>query len=278
MKRKLFFVFLIVQTVFTIVSANASELPSGKILYIDSNAPGENYLTIINPDGSGKKRITPAFNNIMFPKHNEKSGWIGFTNKTQNMSSEIYLLNKSGDRLKKAITGAAFEDFSPDGKFFLYTSSDNRSSLYIYSIENRHAIKVSEDLRITSAKWSDDGAWIAASALTEDGTSDLYLISTLAQGIKRITATEKVNESFPVFSRDGKFLAYFTDRHGDNEIEYLAIDQSEIQRPLVRGLYPSLSPDNRWMVFQTGNTVSISSIEGLDVKTVTKGTTPIWIK
>ena len=98
------------------------------------------------------------------------------------------------------------------------------------------------------------------------------------QGIKRLTATEKINESFPVFSKDGKFIVYFTDRHGENELEYLAVDQSEVQRPIVRGIYPSLSPDNRHVVFQQGNTIGMASIEGLDVKTLTAGRTPVWIK
>ncbi len=268
---------LLIQTLFGF-AAQAADMPEGRILFIDSPEPDTNYLAVINPDGTGKLRLTPAFNNIMFPRYNEASGWIGFTNKTSDMTSEIYLLNKAGDRVRRVLTDAAFEDFSPDGKFFLYTSCDGKAELYVYSLERKQANKISQELKVTAANWSADGAWIAVSALTEDGTSDLYLISTMMQGIKRITATEKINESFPVFSKDGKFLVYFTDRHGENELEYLAVDQSEVQRPIVRGIYPSLSPDNRHVVFQQGNTIGMATIEGLDVKTLTAGRTPSWIK
>ncbi len=277
MKRKILYILLAFQFV-CCLAAQAATLPTGRILYIDSPAPDTNYLAAINPDGNGKIRLTAAFNNIMFPRFNEASGWIGFTNKTPEMESEIYLLNKSGDRLKRVLTGAAFEDFSPDGKFFLYTTCDGKAELYVYSLERKQANKISQDLKVTAANWSADGAWVAVSALGEDGTSDLYLISTLAQGIKRLTATEKVNESFPVFSKDGKFVVYFTDRHGENELEYLAVDQTEVQRPIVRGIYPSLSPDNSWVVFQEGNTVGMCTIEGLEMKTLAAGRTPIWIK
>lgn len=270
-------VLLMVQVIFNF-SADAAELPSGKILYIDSPAPDSNYLATVNPDGSGKVRLTPAFNNIMFPRFNEASGWIGFTNKTSDMTSEIYLLNKTGDRIRRILTDAAFEDFSPDGKFFLYTTCDGNAELYVYSLDRKQANKISQDLKVTAANWSADGAWIAASVLADDGTSDLYLISTLAQGIKRLTDTTGINESFPVFSKDGKFLVYFTDRHGENELEYLAVDQTEVQRPIVRGIYPSLSPDNRWVVYQDGNTIGLSTIEGLETKTLLPGRTPCWIK
>ncbi len=277
MKRNLFFILVIVSLVI-IQSASADALPTGRILFIDSPAPDSNYLASINADGTGKIRLTPSFNNIMFPRYNETSGWIGFTNKTPEMGSEIYLLNKAGDKLKKVLTDAAFEDFSPDGKFFLYTTCDGKAELFVYSLERKRANKISQDLKVTAANWSSDGEWVIVSALTDDGTSDLYLISTMAQGIKRLTATEKVNESFPVFSKDGRFIVYFTDRHGANEIEYLAVDQTEVQRPIVRGLYPTLSPDNRWVAYQEGNTIGVSTIEGLESKTLVSGRTPFWIK
>lgn len=276
MKRNLFFA-LMISIIFLAQSATAAQ-PTGKILFIDAPAPGTSFLATINPDGSGKTRLTPSFNNIMFPRYNEASGWIGFTNKTSDMSSEIYLLNKSGDRLRKVITEAAFEDFSPDGKFFLYTTCNGNAELFVYSLERKRANKISQDLQVVSANWSPDGEWIAISALTADGSTDLYLISTLAQGIKRLTATEKINEAFPVFSKDGKFLVYYTDRYSDNELEYLAIDKSEKQRPVVRGLYPSLSPDNQWVTYQLGNTIGVSTIEGLETKILVSGSTPWWIK
>jgi len=277
MKRNLIFVFIFA-VVLTCNALMASDNISGKILYIDVAGPDSHFLASIKPDGTGKTRLTPAFNNIMFPRYNEASGWTGFTNKAANMTSEIYLLNKAGDKLRKVLTDAAFEDFSPDGKFFLYTTCDGKAELFVYSLERKRANKISQNLRVTAANWSANGEWIAVSALTEDGTSDLYLISTLAQGIKRLTDTKKVNESFPVFSKDGKFIVYFTDRHGENEIEYLAIDQSQVQRPVLRGLYPSLSPDNSHIVFQLGNTIGISKVDGLDQKTLVNGRTPVWVK
>jgi Tol biopolymer transport system component len=278
MKRNYILAVLTLAIVLLPMIVSGQEKPAGKILFIDSPSIDKNFLASVSPDGTGKKRLTPAFNNIMFPRYNEKSGWIGFTNKTTDMTSEIYLLNKTGDRIRKVLTGAAFEDFSPDGKFFLYTTCDGKAELFVYSLERKRANKISQDLKVVSASWSPDGEWIAVSVLEKDGSTDLYLISAYAQGIKRLTATESVNEAFPVFTSDNKFLVYFTNRYGNNEIEYLDLKENKVQRPIISGIYPSLAPDNKWVTFQEGNTVGISRIDGLDKTTVIKGRTPYWIK
>lgn len=277
MKRTVFIVVMLL--IAASLSAQSENPPmTGKILYIDSAAPDSHFLATINPDGTGKARLTPSFNNMMFPRFNEASGWIGFTNKTPDMTSEIYLLNRTGDRIKKVLTGAAIEDFSPDGKFFLYTTCDGKAELFVYSLDRKRANKISQDLKVTAANWSKNGEWIATSVLAEDGSNDLYLISTLAQGIIRLTDTKKVNETFPVFTNDDKYLVYFTDRYGSNELEYMDIETKQLQRPNVGGLFPALSPDNKHVAFQVGESVAVSRIDGLDINVLTTGRTPIWIK
>jgi len=278
MKRTVLVVFMLFVVAVSMSAQSEAPAITGKILYIDSTAPDSHYLASIKPDGTGKTRLTPAFNNMMFPRYNEASGWIGFTNKAPDMTSEIYLLNRSGDRIKKVLTGAAIEDFSPDGKFFLYTSCDGKAELFVYSLDRKRSNKISQKLKVTAANWSPSGEWIAASALAEDGSNDIYLISTLAQGIIRLTDTKKVNETFPVFTNDEKYLVYFTDRYGSNELEYMNIETKQLQRPNVGGLFPSLSPDNKYVTYQVGQSIAVSRIDGLDINVLVPGRTPIWIK
>ncbi len=266
---------------FVLLSANAysqvSE-PTGKILFVDIDKSGKTYLASINPNGTEKTRLTPPYNNLMFPRFNEKSGWIGFTNKTPDMKSEIYLLNKSGKKIKKILTDAALEDFSPDGKFFLFTSCNGKGELFVYSLQRKRAVKISQNLKIVSAAWSPKKEWIAVSALEADGSTDLYLISSIAMGIKRITQTPGINEAFPSFTNDGKYMIYFTNQSGKNKIVYREIETNKIQEPLISGTHPSLSPNNEWIVFQTGKTIGISRTDGLNQQTLVPGKTPVWIK
>ncbi len=285
MKNLLKTITLVAFALFFAVSVNAADNNnlSNKILFVEKEKTGSTYLSVMNPDGTDKKRLTPSLFNIILPKYNNKSGWIAFTNQTENMVSEIYILNKNGDQLKKILTNAAFEDFSPDGKSFLYTTTDENASLYMYNIAKKEATKISQSLKVVSANWSPDGEWIAASVFTEDGSLDLYLISCYAQGIIRATQTEKINEAFPMFSNDNLKVVYYTNRYGqNNEIEILGVgekrDNLALVRPMLVGTHPSFSPDDNSIVFQDGENIVVSDIEGKNTKKIGTGSTPYWTK
>lgn len=255
---------------------------SNKILFVEKEKAGSTYLSVMDPNGANKKRLTPSMFNIVFPKYNNKSGWVAFTNQTANMNSEIYILNKNGDQLKKVLTNASFEDFSPDGKSFLYITTDQNASLYVFNIAKKEATKVSQSLKVTSANWSPDGEWIVASVLTDDGTLDLYLISCYAQGIIKATDTPNSNEAFPMFSNDNLKVAYYTNRHGDkNEIEILGVgvkNNLAITRPLLVGTHPSFSPDDKSIVYQDGEDIFVSDLNGHEPTKIGTGRTPYWTK
>lgn len=254
---------------------------SNKILFVEKESNGSTYLSVMDPSGANKKRLTPSLFNIVFPRYSEKSGWVAFTNQTEKMVSEIYLLNRTGDQLRKILVNACFEDFSPDGKSFLYTSTDEKSSLYVYNIARKQATKISQDLKVTAASWSSNGEWIVTSVLTQDGTLDLYLISCYAQGIIRATETLGVNEAFPSYSADNKKIAFYTNRHGENEIEILGVGTKEniaLSRPMLVGTHPSFSPDDKMLVYQQGEDIVVSDIGGLRSRKIGKGKTPYWTK
>ncbi|MDD2623809.1 MAG: translocation protein TolB [bacterium ADurb.Bin157] len=276
MQKRLLTVLMTALIIFSGFAANAQEKPKGKIYFIDAPSADKSFLASINADGTNKERLTPAFNNLSFPIYNEKSGWIGFTNKTPSLESEIYLMTRK--RVKRVLIGATLEDFSPDGKSLLYSTTDGKGELYIYNIARKRSVQISQNLKVISAKWSPDSEWIIASAFTDDGTTDLYLISTLAQGIKRLTDTKKVNESFPIFCNDSKTILYTTDRYGDYEMEYMAVETPDIYRPAIHGLFPTLSPDNEFMAYESASRVMIASKTGLNPTFLTEGKTPFWVK
>ena len=253
-------------------------ISNGKIIYVDVDNYGNSYLASISPNGKNKVHLTPAYNDMMFPRYNKKTGWIGFTNKTKNLHSEIYLLNKKRNKIRKILTGAALEDFSPDGKYILYTTCDGKGELYVYGLKTKKAIKISQNLKITSANWSPNQNWIAVSALENDGSTNIYLISTMALGIIKVSNTPNINESFPVFAPNGKYLAYFTNKSGENKIEYYDIIHKKTQEPGIHGMFPWISPDGKNIVIERGKTSAIARVDGLNYKTLCLGKTPIWVK
>ena len=264
---------------------------SNKILFVEKEKIGSTYLSVVDPDGKNKRRLTPSMNNIMFPKYHPKSGWVAFTNQTDKMVSEIYFLNKAGTQLSKKLTNATFEDFSPDGLKFLYITNDEKAELFVYSMETKKATKISQDLKCVSASWSNDGEWIITSVFdSKTGTLDLYLISCLAQGIIKVTDTPQFNEAYPSFSNDNQKIAYFTNSHGENEIEILGVGAGQKivddkvmpnlanKRTMLAGTQPSFSPDDKMIAYQKGDEIFVSDINGLKPVKIANGKTPRWTK
>ena len=90
MKNLLKTITLVAFALFFAVSVNAADNNlSNKILFVEKEKTGSTYLSVMNPDGTEKRRLTPSLFNIILPKYSAKSGWIAFTNQTENMVSEI---------------------------------------------------------------------------------------------------------------------------------------------------------------------------------------------
>jgi tricorn protease len=88
-----------------------------------------------------------------------------------------------------------------------------------------------------------DGRSIAFSAL-----GDIVLVDTAGR-TTNLTTTDGIDEDHPVFSPDGRFIAYVTDRSGEQQVVVRGLDGSA-ERPLTRsqsGYYyaPTWSDDGR---------------------------------
>jgi len=250
----------------------------GRILFVDTAEQGKSYLAVMNADGNGKTRLTPPFLNIVCPRFCAATGMIGFTHKKADMSSEVYLIKKEGDKLEKAFDGVNLEGFSPDGKSLLYTTADADSALYIYSFESKRSIKISDKYKVTAADWSPNGEWIACSILGDAGTNDLLVISTVAQGIERLTDTPKVDESFPVWASDSRRLAFISNERGMNYVDYIDVVTKKTDSPMIVGMYPRWSLDHQWLTFEAGRQIGVARANGLESKPIGRGRCPTWMK
>lgn len=256
--------------------------PVGKIIYVDTTERNKNYLVAMNADGSEKLRITPSFYNLSFPRYCKANGWIGFTSrqpneKTKRFDSEIYLMNKN--KIRKAITGASLEDFSPDGKKLLYISNDGNSELYVYDIAKKTKRKISGEYKVLSARWSENGEFIAATCLEENHSTDILLISTFSNNIIRLTHSLGFNDAYPTFM-DDSLLVFNSDA---NEKKEYMIEFMEISRPLIhfksghKGVFPSVAPDKMWLTFEDSGNIMIA-YKTIYKEKIAKGKAPIWIE
>ncbi len=274
-RLKVFAGILLLAAVFNSNLLAGLELPSGKILFVVTEKAGVTYLAASDPFGKEIVPISPKYNNIMYPRVCHATAMIGFTNKKKNMNSEVYLIDLKAKKAFKILDGAAFEGFSPNGKFILYTSCTSEAGLYLYNIETKSSKLVSK-ADIISASWSKDNKWIAASVLTKSGKTDLIKISLANFKTEKITNTATINESFPVFTADGRYMAFCIGRDRNNRVAFFDIEKKSIYETPMAGRNPSASPDNKWVVFENNNSICIGDKDGKRVHKVAAGKTPIW--
>ena len=220
-----------------------------------NNPTGDMEIFRMNPDGTGLKQLTfnrgDDFEPTLSPDHTR----IVYTTRGVQSSNpeadyEVYVMNASDGTGKKNLTnnGAGVYDnyprFSPGGKRVVYTS---------YGIQRSNP----------------------------QGDSEVYLVSALdGTGKKNLTnngvevsGADPVDDYLPVFSPDGKRIAYESfgiqpsNQEGDNEVYRVnAIDGSD-QRNLtdngkdVDDRRPKFSPDGTRVVYESEG-IQPSNLQG----------------
>src|SRR5258708_37781355 len=84
--------------------------------------------------------------------------------------------------------------------------------------------------RVAEPKISSDGRWVAYTATTPDmdanrGASNIWIVSTA--GGAEMQLTRSGHDSSPVWSPDGKTLAFLSSRSGNSQVYLLSMDGGE---------------------------------------------------
>ncbi|MEK6299618.1 MAG: S9 family peptidase [Acidobacteriota bacterium] len=204
------------------------------------------YVTQIhlaNADGSGSTQLTFADKSSTDPQWSPDGGYLAFTS-SRSGKNNIYLLRIGGGEAEQLTTGkSAVSSFawSPDGRSIAFAIRDPQpeveekaakakddwrwidenlklNQLYVIPIQ-KSADGKREPRRITASNfnveeydWSPDGNSIVFShtrtpSANDWTTSDLS-VADVASGTTRKLASTGAAESDPMYSRDGKWIAF----------------------------------------------------------------------
>ncbi|HYL85198.1 MAG TPA: S9 family peptidase [Candidatus Angelobacter sp.] len=112
--------------------------------------------------------------------------------------------------------------------------------------------------RIAEPQISPDGKWIAYTMSTPDmdanrGASNIWLVSTAGGTPSQLT--QSGHDSSPVWSPDGKTIAFLSSRSGDSQVYLLSLEGGE-SRPLTKlstgADLAKWSPDGKTIAFTSG--------------------------
>ncbi len=196
---------------------------SEKINYFDISPDGKRALfgargevfTVPAKHGNTRNLTNSSGIHEREPHWSPDGKWIAFiSDKTgrdeiyimpQDGSEEPIQITKNGDTYKYEIV------WSPDSKKIMW--SDRKFRLNYVDIETKKVVEVAKasTWEIRSYSWSPDSNWIAYSKPELVGMTKIYLYSLLKKETYEVT-DGWYNSYSPVFSSDGKFLFFVSDR------------------------------------------------------------------
>ncbi|MDR2772699.1 MAG: hypothetical protein LBB93_04450 [Elusimicrobiota bacterium] len=148
---------------------------------------------------------------------------------SRGLFPNLYLIDKNG-RLVQQMTKGSYIDtspsFAPNGQEIVFISDRSGiPQMYIMNMDGGNARRLPTDGHCDSPAWSPRGDKIAFTMRQGRGHFDLYVYDLRSTRITRLTNSQGNNEN-PVWSPDGRFLAFASSRRGRWEIYIMAIDGS----------------------------------------------------
>lgn len=241
-------------------------------LMADRVAPGESGTLLLSPEtGAGTQNIAPSIS--------PDGSRLLYISERDLFSFDLFLADaRTGETIRKLSSAAAdahtdalrFIDssgsWSPDGDrvAFVVFANGRNEIVIVESDRGRELrrIRVSRELgEITGPSWSPDGERLVFSGQA-NGSTDLYLLDLTTEAVTALTQDRHAVLQ-PVFSPDGRTIAFVSDRgpetdfdrliYSDMQIAFFDVETREI-RTLelfgnIRHINPQFTPDGQGLYF-----------------------------
>src|SRR6056297_2328435 len=132
------------------------------VLYVKDNLISNGtHLELYDPSSGKTIQVTDVKTSglfqLSFPVVCDRTGLIGFTNHTQSMSAEVYVIDPNTITPRKVVNGAILEDISPDGKQLLISGASSSPSLYLVNVATHQLEQITKGYTVSSARFSPNG-------------------------------------------------------------------------------------------------------------------------
>ncbi len=236
-------------------TANFSVSSNGMLVYLNGSAFGKRQLTLF--DGDGRKLsdlgAPMAFDSEFLLSPDGRRVAASATDSRSN--SSLWIVDLEGSRSRRLTFGPEWLSgpvWSPDGSQI--ASTDGDGSIYLQASDGRdrpRMISRGPQPRYVSS-WSPDGAQLAVVVEMKSGL-DVHIVP--ASGDQDTPfLTGSAWEVQPVFSPDGKWLAYMSDETGKFEVYVVAFPsgQRRMQVSSGGGAFPVWIGGGRELAYVTG--------------------------
>jgi TolB protein len=162
--------------------------------------------------------------------------------------------------------------WSPDGKLIAFTRTENGAvTLHFAGLNGSAAVQLSDpNIKFPRhPSWSSDSKRIVFGCEIGDGLQEICAINRDGTGFARLTSDNAVDDS-PVWSADGKKIAFATNRFTGQEIALMTPVGTEITQ-LTSGSAPAWSADGSKLIFARRDGLFTIAADGSNLRRLTTG-------
>jgi len=260
---------IVLALVFFLIRILKSDAPTASSIRLMplTSYQGEESHPVLSPDG----------NRLAF-RWNGESGY----------QSSIYV-KIIGSEQPLRLTDAGFSTepaWSPDGRFIVYIkNTDQGRALYsVPSLSGPERLLVENVYGARTPVWSPDGESLAFAYVEDPAiTNSIYLYHLESQVLTRLTEPEigHTIDSKPVFSKDGKEIAFIRTVDGQRDVYILSLHNRQVKRITRTNQWVTdveWSPDDKsiiyssregiWKVGATGGAPAFLAAGGMQIDNI----------
>lgn len=239
-------------TDFTGEESYPSISPDGKILLYSRRTSGNLDIFWQRIGGSNAQNLTAdsTFNDTQ-PAFSPNGEQIAF--RSDRSGGGIFVMGATGESVKRLADFGFTPSWSPDGKEIIFCSVDfddpisrgRTSELWIVDL-NGTKRRINTNVDATQPNFSPNGRRIVFWGKDEKYQRDLWTIPAEGGEAVRLTNDEALDWN-PVWSHDGKFIYFCSNRNGAFSLWRLRIDQTT-GKPLGEPEAISSTPAQSWLL------------------------------
>ncbi len=242
---------------------------AAQIAFASDRIDGVPQIFLINIDGTDLVQLTNADEGACQPDWSPDGMWLIFTspclkNQDEYPGSSLWLMKVDGSSLTPLPTapGGDFDpSWAPDGEGVAFTSlRDGPAQIYVMKLDGSGLKNLTDDLaHDRQPVWSPTGSQLLFVS-RRLSVYELWTIPSTGGEERRFSRTVARDNTHPDWSKDGQVLIYeqqiggiprvvasrFEDR-GTTEFR-ICVQGRLAGQPMAE---PRLSPDSRWLTFET---------------------------
>jgi TolB protein len=165
--------------------------PDGKTLAVSLSRDGGSQLFLVNPDGSGVRRLMTSSGIDTEPRYSADGRWIYFTS-DRGGSPQVYRMPANGGEPQRMTFDGSYNvspRISPDGRTLAYiTRNDGKFQVALMDLENKQVQILTDSDRDESPSFAPNGRMILFATVIA-GRGVLSAVSSDGRVKQRLTVT-----------------------------------------------------------------------------------------